>query len=167
MESSPEIRISPMRGAMTIGAATAGVMLVFSAFHLPTIGWLVFFGGIFFGMRTYRKVLDGIIIYSRALNVGFQTAFFTSLIVAFFVYMSATIDSSLIAALIVAMEEQLKTSNMPSELTEAVVKQAHETLTPVVLATITIFMYTVIGGIASIILAIFVKTAKPGEFVEY
>jgi len=167
MESSTELRVSPTRGAMNVGAATAGVMLVFSAFHLPILGWLVFIGGIFFGMRTYRRVLGGIIIYSRALNVGFQTAFFASLIMAFFVYMAATMDSSLIATLIDAAKEQWKTSGMPSELTESVVQQLQTTLTPVVLAIIYIFMYTAIGGIVGIILAFFVKNAKPGEFVEY
>jgi len=166
MESSPELRVSPMRGAMTIGAATAGGMLVFNTF-MPILTWLVFFGGIYFGMRTYRKVLDGIIIYFNALNVGFQTAFFASLIMAFFIYMTATIDSSFIAALVDAAEEQWKTSGMSSELTEVVVQQLRATLTPVMLAIITIFMYTAVGGIAGIILAFFVRTAKRGEFVEY
>jgi len=167
MESPTEIRLSPTRGAMSIGAATAGVMLLLSIFNLPVIAWFLFFGGIYFGMRTFRKVLGGIIVYSKALSVGFQTAFFASTILAFFTYVSTTLEPSLITAIVDAMEEQLITSAIPSGLVESMVQQWREALTPVVLAIITIFMYTAVGGIVGIILAFFVRNAKPGEFVEY
>jgi len=167
MESSRELRLSPMRGAMNIGAVTAGIMLLFSAFSLPILGWFVFLGGIYFGMRTYRKVLGGAIVYSEALNIGFQTAFFSSTILAFFVYVTATIEPSVIVALVDAAEVQLKTSGVPSGLVEAMVQQWHETLTPIILAIIAILMYTAVGGFAGILLAFFVRNAKPDEIVEY
>ena len=156
-----------MRGAMNIGAFIAGVMLIFSALNLPTMGWIVFLLGIYLSMKTLRKVLGGIIIYSRALKNGFQTAFFASLILAFFAYMSATLDTKLIPTLLAAAEEHLKTTGLIPEFVEYIVQQWRETLTPVVLAIITILMYTIIGGFAGVILALFVKNAEPGEFVEY
>ena len=156
-----------MRGAMNIGAATAGVMLILNAFNLPVLGWLIFFCGIYFGMNTFRKVLGGIIIYSKALNVGFQTAFFTSLILAFFAYLSAMLEPSVIEALIDAAEEQLKTSGVQSESIVAMVQQWRTSLTPVVLAIITIVMYTAVGGIVGVVLAFLVRNAKRGEFVEF
>ena len=167
MESTVELRVSPVRGAMNIGAVVAGVMLIFSALKMPVMGWLIFIAGIYFGMRTFLRVLGGMIIYSKALNVGFLTAFFASLILAFFTYMSTTLDSSLIPAILDAMEKQMSTSGFPSGLTEDMVQQWRETLTPVVLAILTILMYTAIGGIIGVILALFVKNAKTGEFVEY
>jgi len=167
MDSSTELRLSPMRGAMTIGAATAGVMLVVSALNLPVLGWFVFVVGIYFGMRTYRRVLGDIIVYTKALNVGFKTAFFASLILAFFTYVTTTIDSSLIDSTLEAMEQQLKTYSISPVLVEAAIQQWREMLSPVVIAAITIFTYSAMGGLLSIVLACFVRNAKSGEFVEY
>ena len=167
MESSAEVRVSPVRGAMNIGAVVAGVMLILGILNMPILGWLVFIAGIYFGMRTFRRVLGGIIIYSKALNIGFLTAFFASLILAFFTYMSTTLDSSLIPAILDAMEKQMNTSGFPSGLIEVMMQQWHEILSPVVLAILTVLMYSAIGGIVGVILAFFVKNAKPGEFIEY
>jgi len=167
MDTNSEIRISPTRGAMTIGAFTAGIMLVVSLFNLSVLTWLVFVGGIFFSMRTYKRVFDGNITYSRTLNVGFQTAFFASLIMAFFIYVTTTFQPSLINTMFEIAEERLKTSGVPSELVDTSVQQWREIFSPLMFAVATIFMYSAIGGLASIMCALFVKNAKPGEFVEH
>ena len=167
MDTNSELRISPTRGAMTIGAFTAGVMLVVSIVNVPVLVWLVFVGGIYLGMRTYKKVLDGIIIYSRALNVGFQTAFFASLIMAFFAYVTITFKPSLINTMFEVAEQRLKTSGAPSELVDTAVQQWRGIFSPLMFAVVMIFMYSVIGGLVSIVCALFVKNAKPGKFVEY
>jgi len=148
---------------MTVGAAVAGIMLIVSALGLPLLGWLVFIGGIYYGMWIFRKTLGGVVSYIRALNVGFQTAFFASLILAFFAYLSTTMDSSLIPSILNAAEEQLKTSKIPSELVDNVVQQWREILSPVIFAGIMIFMYSATGGFVSIILAIFVRKNKNCE----
>jgi len=166
MNSNSELRITPTRGAMTIGAFTAGVMLVVSIFNVPVLAWLVFVVGIYFGMRTYKRVLNGIIIYSRALNIGFQTAFFASLILAFFAYATTTFDPSLMNSMFEIAEQRLKTSGVPSELVDISVQQWRELFSPLMFAIATIFMYSAIGGFVSIVCAIFVKNAKPDEYVE-
>lgn len=167
MDSSKELTVSPTRGAMTIGAVTAVLMLVTSYFGWPIMGWLVFVGGIFSGMSTYKRALGGMIFYSGALNIGFQTAFFASLIMAFAGYVSVTVEPSLIASMIDAAELQMKASGFPEELVLMAVQQWREILTPTVYAIMIILMHSLAGGFTSIILALLVRNAKPGKFVEY
>jgi len=166
MDTNSGLRLSPTRGAMTIGALTAGGMLVVSLFNIPVLAWLVFMGGIYFGMKTYKKVLGGIIIYYRALSVGFQTAFFASLIMAFFTYVATTFEPSLMDTLFDAAEQQMKTSGVPSALVDTAVQQWRKIFSPLMFAIFTIFMYSAVGGLASIVFAFFVKNVKSGEFVE-
>jgi len=166
MYTPSEITVSPTKGAMSIGAATAGVMLIFSMFNAQILGWLVFVGGIYFGMRTYRKVLGGIINYSDALNIGFKTAFFASLILAFFAYVTTTMDASLIATFLDTAEEQLKTSGFQPVLVENAMQQWREGLTPMMFGGMIIFMYSAIGGLVSIVFALLVRNAKRDEFVS-
>jgi len=167
MDTTPELRISPTRGAMTVGAAIAALMLVVSVVGWQIVGWLVFVGGIFFGMRIYKRVHGGIIVYSGALNIGCQTAFFASLIMAFVGYVSTTFEPSLITSMLDVAELQMKASGFPERLVETAVQQWREILTPMVLGVMIIFMYSIVGCLASIILAFFVRNAKPGEFVKY
>ena len=167
MDKPTELPISPTRTAMTIGAITAALMLVVSAVGLQFIGWLVFVGGIYYGMKRFKKELGGIIVYFSALNAGFQTAFFASIILAFVVYVTTTLEPSLIAEMLDSMEQQLKTSGVSSGLVEIAVKQWNEILSPLVFAVITIFGYSLTGGLASLVCAFFVRNAKPGEFVKY
>jgi len=167
MDTNLKLRISPTRGAMTIGAFTAGVMLVVRIFNAPVLEWLIFVGGIYFGMRTYKNVLGGIIIFSRALNVGFQTAFFASLILAFFAYATTTFEPSLMNTMFEYAEQQLKASDFPPALVDTAVQRLREFFSPLTFAIVTIFAFSAIGGLVSIVCALFVKNAKPGEFVEY
>jgi len=158
--------VSPTKGAMSVGAVAAGVMLLVGILGLSILGWFIFIGCIFVGMRAYRKVLGGTATYSNALNVGFQTAFFASLILAFFAYMSTTFDSSLIPAMLDAVEERLKTSGMQPGFVEFVVQGWRETLSPMLYGGILVFMYSAVGGFISVILAFFVANAKHEEYVE-
>ena len=168
MDTPTEISVSTTRGAMTIGAATAGTMLIVGLFKLQILEWIVFLGGIYYAMTVYRKVLGGIIVYADALVIGIKTAFFASLILAFVAYMNATLEPTSLAALIDAAEEQmLKTSGMQSGMVENAVQRWREMLTPALLGGIVIFMYSAAGGLTSIIFAIFARNAKRGEFVEY
>ena len=168
METSAELPpVSSTRIAMSVGAVTAALMLVVSAFGWQVVNWIVFLAGIYWGMKRFKNELGGIIVYFRALSAGFQTAFFASLIMAFFSYVSATLEPSLIDATLATVEQQLKTYSVSSALVEESVQQWREMLSPMVIAAITIFSYSTIGGLLSIVFAFFVRNAKPGEFVEY
>jgi hypothetical protein len=167
METSANISVSPTRVAMNTGALTAILMLVVFAFGWQVVGWLVFVCGVYLGMKAFRNELGGIIVYSKALNAGFQTAFFASLILAFSAYVTTTMKPILIKEMLETMEQQLTLSSAPAELVEPAMLYWRETLSPVVFGGINILMYTVIGTLLGIVLAFFVRNAKPGEFVEY
>ena len=167
MESSSVWPVSPTRTAMTVGAFTAVLMLVVSAVGWQVVGWIVFLGGIYWGMKRFKNERGGIITWFRALNAGFQTAFFASVILAFVGYMSTKLEPSLITEMLNTVEQQLKTAGIPEGLTELAMQQWREIFSPVVFALIIIFMYSAMGGIASIVYAFFVYTAKPGEFVDF
>ena len=167
MDTSTEISVSPTRIAMNVGAFTAALMLVASSLGWQIVGWFIFVVGIYWGMKRFKNECGGIITYFRALNAGFQTAFFASLILAFVSYMTVTLEPSVIDATLESVEQQLKTYDLPSELVETAIRQWREMLSPTVLGLMTIFMYSATGGFLGIVFAFFVKNTKPGEFVDY
>ena len=167
METSAKITVSPTRVAMNAGALTAVLMLVISVMGLRIVELIVFMCGIYIGMKMFKNELGGIIVYTRALNAGFQTAFYASLILAFSAYVVTTLDPMSIPEILNAMEQQLKMSNAQPELVETVMYKWREILSPNVFAGINILIYTLIGSLVSLLLAFFVRNAKPGEFVEY
>ncbi|MDR1172780.1 MAG: DUF4199 domain-containing protein [Bacteroidales bacterium] len=161
MGASAEPPVSPTRTAMTIGAITAALMLLVFATGLQIIGWLVFAGGIYCGMKRFRTETGGCISYFKALFTGLQTAFFASVILAFAGYVTATMEPALIGATLDMMEQQLQTSGVPSGLAETVMQQWREILSPTVLGVITIFMCSATGCIVAVVCAFFIRNDQP------
>ena len=161
MNTPAESPVSPARTAMTVGAITAALMLVANAVGLQLLVWFVFVGGIYFGMKRYRTETGGCISYFRALSAGIQTAFFASLIMAFTSYLAATLEPSLIANTLDAVEQQLLAFDIPSTLAETAMQQWREILSPTVLAAIFIFMYNFFGLLLAMICALFVQKDQP------
>jgi hypothetical protein len=161
MDTAAELPVSPTRTAMTVGAVTAALMLVVLTFGLQILGWIVFAGGIYYGMKRFRKEAGGRIGYFGALNTGIQTAFFASLICAFFIYLSATLEPSLIDQMLDAAEQRLQTSGVSTVLIENATQQLRAALSPVVLAAVTVLMYSAIGCIVGAVCAIFMQNEQP------
>ena len=161
MDISAEPQVSPTRTAMTIGAGTAALMLLVSATGLQILGWIAFTGGIYYGMKRFRKESGGYISYLKALLTGVETAFFASVILAFVSYVAATMEPSLIETSLDNMEQQLSAFGIPSELAEIAVQHWREILTPVVVAVISIFTYTAIGCVLALVCALFVRNEQP------
>ena len=88
-------------------------------------------------------------------------AFFASIILAFVSYVSTTMEPSLIDTTLNAMEQQLKTTNVPSGLVEMVMQQWREILSPVILAVATIFMCSAIGCMIAVVCALFIQNDQP------
>jgi hypothetical protein len=142
---------------MTSGAIVAALMLVVFVIGWPGVGLLVFAGGVYYGMKRFRRETGGYIRYFKAWYAGCQTAFFTSLILAFVGYVTVTMNPMLIGMMLDMMEQQLKASGMPQRLTEMAVQQWREILTPAVVGAITIFMYSAIGFAFAMVCAVFVQ----------
>ena len=165
MNTSSENNLSPTRIAMNVGAVGAGLALLVSAFGWQTMSWIVFVCGIYFGMKRFRRELGGFIIYIKALSAGFQTAFFMSFILAFFTYISVYMEPKLVETTLNAMEQQLKTYGIPSMMTDSIVAQWRNILSPVVIGALTMLSYCFIGGLLSVFCAFFVKNVKPAESI--
>ena len=146
--------VSPMRIATNVGAVVAILMLCASLFGWQKIGWFIFVIGIYSGMKRYRKEIGGCIGYFRALQAGFQTSFFASLILAFVAYVSATFDPASLETALEMIEQRIITSGLQSEL---IMPQMRENLTPTMFAASAVFAYCAIGGLVSIVGAFFVK----------
>jgi len=167
MDTSGVLLESPTRTAMTVGAITAALMLAVLTLGLQIAGWLVFAGGIFWGMKRFKNECGGVITYFRAWIAGFQTAFFASIILAFIAYVTTTWNPSLITAMLDAVEQQLTTMEVPSGLIEPAMQQWREIFSPMVFGIIIIFMYSAIGFFVSILCAFFVWNTKPVEIVDF
>ena len=155
MDTSAALPVSPTRTAMTIGAVTGALMLAVLAFGLQILGWLVFVGGIYYGMIRFRKETGGSISYFRALYAGIQTAFFTSVILAFAGYLTTTFDSSLIVAMLEMLEQRLLASGVPSGLVDTTMQQWREIFSAMMFAVIIIFTYSATGGFVCMVCALF------------
>lgn len=161
MHTQDELPVAITPLAMTVGAFTAVLMLVFSAVGWQFMVWFIFMFGVWYGMRFWRKEKVGSISYFLALNIGAKTAFYTSLIMAFANYVAATLEPSLIIKTLDAVEQRLLTLEVPSLLTETAMQQWREILTPLMLGGITIFMYTVFGFFVALFCAFFIKKGQP------
>jgi len=147
--------VSPTRTAMTVGAVTGALMLAVLAMGLQILGWLVFVGGIYYGMIRFRRETGGCISYLKALYAGVQTAFFTSVILAFAGYVSTTLDASLIVAMLEMVEQRLLASGVPPRLADIAMQQWREIFSPAVFAVIIIFTYSTTGGFVGMLCALF------------
>ena len=157
MDQVTEQSVSSTRTAMTVGAVTAGIMLVFFSINLQIVGWLIFAGGIYYGMKRFRREKGVSIDYFKALFTGVQTAFFASVILAFVSYVTATMEPSLIDTTLNVMEQQLKLSNVPSDIADMAMQQWRQTLSPFVLAIATVFMCSAIGCVVAFVGAFFIQ----------
>ena len=165
MDTSMELPVSPMRIAMNIGALTAVLMLGTAALGWQIMGWIVFAGGVYYGMKCFRRETGGYISYGGAVNAGFQTAFFASLIMAFVGYVTTTIEPSSVNLMFDVAEQRLKTSGFQAGLVDVAMNKWREMFSPLLFAVIIIFTYSAIGGVASIISASFVRKAQPPDAI--
>ncbi len=128
---------------------------------LQILSVLIFIGGIYYGMKHFRKEIGGYIDYFKAFVVGAQTAFFTSVILAFVFYMAAKIEPQVIEVYLNTSEKMFQSWNLPSGVVENSMQQMREMLTPGVIAMACIMTYSLVGVFISLICAIFIKNDQP------
>lgn len=145
---------------MTCGAVVAALMLVGFATGWGLIGWMFFVGGIYYGMKRFRNEAGGNINYVKALYTGTQTAFFTSLILAFAGYVTTTLDPTIIPAILDMMAQRLRAASVPQAIAEAVVQQWREILSPLVISMLGVCAYTIAGFVIAAVAAAFVQNSN-------
>ena len=147
---------------MTVGAITAVLMFIAPVLPLlnlipQTASMAVFVGGIYLGMRRLVNNSDNDISYSEKTIMGMKVAFFASLIIAFVIYFLTKIEPELIELYLGAAEKMIRSSDIPSEVASAQMQLMRETITPGVLATAAIMVFSFFGVIVACFCGLILK----------
>lgn len=127
------------------------------------IGYVAMIIVTFWGTKIFRdRYNDGFISYGRAFVSCLQIVFFSSIILAFFMYVYLTfVDDSLIQKILEKAEEQMLNDKVPDEQIEQAMSITRKMTTPITIAFITILTQTFMGTLFGLITAIFLKRDNP------
>ncbi|GHT22467.1 hypothetical protein FACS189430_04280 [Bacteroidia bacterium] len=159
--SSEKVMVSSTQTAMSVGAATGCLMLLSSVLPLAQLlGICVFTGGVYYGVRLFRNRSEAF-SYGQLFWAGLQTAFFTSVIMAFVVFVTAkVINPAILTAYVEAIEKMLHASELPTALAAQTMEQARELISPVFLAFAVVCTYTLLGAIAALICSLILNRSN-------
>lgn len=166
-------RIAMTYGAY-VGSALILITLIFaltsSLFNsnLQFLNYIIIIIGIYYSTKKYRdEYLNGYISYSRAFGFGTLTIFYSSLLLAFFVYiLYKVISPELIGKYITILEEQFLQTGMEEERVESLTALYRNFMTPFVLAISEIFGKTLLGFIFSLLISLVLKKENGGDNSE-
>ena len=132
------------------------------------ISYAVLLGGIILATKAWRdEVKGGYISYGQALGFGTLTIFFAAVLTGiFFFVFYKLIDPAAINTLLEAAEDKMinQNPNITDEQLDMALALSKRLMTPFFLAISTIFSYTFIGFVLSLITSIFMKKKNPEVF---
>ncbi len=149
-----------------------GVILVIYSLILYVVGlnenqWLAAISYVitaivlFFVIVNFRdKQQDGFITYGKGVSVGTLTGLFASVILAIFTYIYVNyIDPSVIEKALVQAEESIlaRQPNISDEELDNAMKMVEIFTSPVLMAVMSIFWYTLVSLVFSLLISIFAK----------
>lgn len=153
--------------------ALSGVFMALGMTQSGVQQWIMYAGiisFIYFGTKSFRdKHNDGFISFGSALSSGVLISFFSSVILAFFLYLYLTlIDGSMIEKSLEMAEQKMITDGMPDEQIEMGLKYARMFTTPLMMAIITIMWNTFMGLIFALLTSAFLKKENTdfNQFIE-
>jgi hypothetical protein len=121
---------------------------------------------IFIGTKKLRDShFNGFISYGKAFTSGFLISFFASFIFSFYIYINLTfIDINGIEKILQLMEQQLIMQGNADEQVETIMNLYEKIISPFTMSLGSIFAYTFLGTIFSLIISIFVKKIDSNPF---
>lgn len=149
--------------ALTIVLDQLGVDTM-NAKWLNIINYLVFIGFIIYGTYQYREASEGFISYPQALKLGTSIVFFSSLILAFYIFVYANfINPDLIEEILLKSEEQIwvQNPNISDEEMEVALSMVEKFTTPTMMSVMTILSQSFMGFIFSLLTSLFLRNNKP------
>ncbi|MFN5831892.1 MAG: DUF4199 domain-containing protein [Bacteroidota bacterium] len=162
------------KNAMNFGALLEVAMCVVNAIVMllgfddtkgidQYIGYALVVVVTYWGTKSFRdKHNDGFISYGSAFSSCLQIAFFSSIILAFFMFMYLKfVDDSLIQKILEKSEEQMLNQNMPDDQIEMAMEMTRKFTTPIFIAFTVIVAQVIMGLIFGLITAIFLKRDNP------
>lgn len=163
-----------LKNSMNFGLITALIIVIFNLIFyiiLPSqqavlgiITYLILFILLIVGTKHLRdNYLNGYISYSKSVTSGVLISLFVSLIIAFYVFVFfKVIDPQAIDKIIEVQEEELyKRGTLSETQIESSIEIMRKITTPTTLALGTIFNYTLVGTLFSLIISAFIKKDEP------
>ncbi len=167
-------KVNPMKSAMTYGLILALALIVFhlvqylmDVYKPPTwvniLNYAIIVGGIVYGTIRFRNdELNGYISYGRALGSGVLISLFASVVYGFYLYLlTAVIDPSYMEGLYQVIEETYLEMGMADDQVETMVAAVKKFQTPIMMFVSSIFSFTLMGTLFSLITSIFIKKEEP------
>ena len=129
------------------------------------IGFGIFVGGIYYSMKQFRVECGESADYGKIVFAGIQTAFFSSLILAFAMYaIIKVIDPSIIGAYLEMAEKMLLSTETPQGIVEDSMQKMREMISPGFIAFAAIFSYCFLGVVVSCVCGLFLRNSVlPGK----
>ena len=164
-----------LRSTMTLGLITGLTLIIYTLllyatnnllnqnFALSMINYIILIAGIIIGTRSYRdQSLGGYITYGKALGYGVVLCVFTGIVVGIFTYLLyEVIDPSLMEQNMKVIQEEMLNQGMSAEQVETMTEMQARFRTPFMMLIGSIFTYSLLGLIFSLITSAFLKKEKP------
>ena len=167
-------KVNTMKSAMTYGLILALALIVLhlvqylmDVYKAPTwvnlLNYAVIIGGIVYGTIRFRNdELGGYISYSKALGFGVLISLFASIVYGFYFYiLTGLIDPSYMYGLHKMVEETYLELGMDSDQVETMMETVKKFQTPLMLVLSSVFGFTLMGTVFSLITSIFLKKEEP------
>ena len=134
-------------------------LLITKNFAIGLVNYVIIIAGIILGTKKLREVQNGTISYGQALGTGVMVSLFSSLLVGIFSYLLySVIDPDLINQTLALMEERFVSQGKLSEdQIEMILERASEGMTPMRMVIGSVFTFTFLGFIFSLITSAFLK----------
>ena len=164
-----------LRSTMTIGLITGLALIIYTLllyatnnllnqnFALGVINYIILIAGIIIGTRSYRdQSLSGYITYGKALGYGVVLCVFTGIVVGIFTYLLyEVIDPSLMEQNMKVIQEEMLNRGISPDQVEAMTEMQARFRTPFMMLIGSIFTYSLLGLIFSLVTSAFLKKEKP------
>lgn len=125
--------------------------------------YAVIISTIIIGTKYLKKIENGRISYARALGSGTLISLFASIIIAVYMFVFLKfIDTGAMEKMYDLMEMKMAEQGLPEEQLEMSLEMAKKFTTPLSIAIMTIFSYTLWGFIFSLITSAFIKKKTNG-----
>lgn len=164
-----------LRSTMTMGLITGLALIIYTLllyatnnllkqnFALGVVNYIILIAGIVIGTRSYRdQALGGYITYGKALGYGVVLCVFTGIVVGIFTYLLyEVIDPTLMEQNMKVIQEEMLNRGMSAEQVETMTEMQARFRTPFMMLIGSIFTYSLLGLIFSLVTSAFLKKDKP------
>ncbi len=170
-----ESKSNPMfKSAMTYGLFVGIALIVFSLltyvmgvikppFWVSLLQYVIIVAGIIYGTKKFRdEDLGGEISYSKALDFGILICVFASVIVGIYmIIFMKVIDPEFMNKMMAVLEEEYAKAGLSEEQIDVAMGMVSKMQSPIIMALGTVFSFSFMGTIFSLVTAAFLKKEKP------